>query len=1010
MRTNLLCLLFTLASLAPATRASVLLSEEFAYTDGPITTNSGGRWNTHSGTAGQADATAGKLNLTEKESEDINSAIGGGPYDPASGVVLYARFKATFTTLPSGAGTYFAHLKDAASGFRARIFASATGAAKGSLRLGIAATTTAASYLPTDLAQGSPHTIVIRHDVKAGTSTLWVDPTSASDLNAVTTDATSGIPVLAFGFRQSLSSGAGMGVVAVDDLVVATTFEEALAGHPVAPPPALPVITRAPKSQTVSAGTDVVFTVEATGTAPLVHLWQKDGTGIEGVTGATLTLSSVVAAHSGSYRVVVSNALGTATSDEAVLVVTPAGAPPVITLQPADVTVVSGADAAFTVIASGTAPFTFQWFFADAEVPGATADTLTLRKASAAQAGIYRVRIRNTSGQALSDLATLLVTAPPPEVIATNIAFLRTRVDPVKFTPSDTKQLYMIEGTVTSWVNLAVPTNVFFFLQDDTAGIAVFVDGLAGTNCPPAGAKVRATGPLGHAGGLLKLDLDAGNAKHRIELLSLGNPLPAPKPLDVQLTNDVPAIERLEGSLVSLAEVAIDTKDPKFPSAAANLRITTPAGGDFVLRIDARVLDILGQDKPDGRATLIGVLGQSDTSDPRTSGYQIIPTRRADIIAAPKPPTIRFTAELAGLIRPGDKLTNDFTDQSLRPGEKVTLRFDVTDPEGRAFTVSTPAGTLPATGVWSLGIRSADAGGRVTGTFVYTAVADDSGVDFPVTLIAANDAAQAKTVVDVYVPTVAEQRVVLTEFYANPTGSTSAPNANPLHRPSPQGANTTLNDEFVELVNLSGSELDLIGWTISDALAKRHQFLATTLLAPSNSVVVFGGPANTNRPVLPAGVRAEPASETGGLALNNDGDAIVVRNILGRVVTRVVYAGSDLGTDSALARFPTADGKFIPHRTANERHATPGTRPDGKAWTEAGSSLGEHPPIILSVGHAGDGIQIRWDAKAGFTYSAHRAIRTEGPYAPVAAGITSGSFTGTPPADGSEVFYRISAP
>ena len=1010
MRTNLLCLLFTLAFSAPVTRASVLLSDEFAYPDGPITTNSGGRWNNHSGTAGQADTTAGKLNLTEKESEDINTAIGGAPYDPASGVVLYARFKASFTTLPSGAGTYFAHLKDATSGFRARVFASAAGAAKGSLRLGIAATTAAASYLPTDLAQGSTHTIVVRHDVKAGISTLWVDPTSASDLNVVTTDATSGIPVLALGFRQSLSSGAGMGVVAVDDLVVATTFEEALAGNPVDPTPTQPVITRPPTSQTVSAGTDVVFTVEATGTAPLVYRWEKDGIELEGGTGATLTLSSVVAAHSGSYRVVVSNALGTATSAEAVLVVTPAGAPPVITRQPADVTVVSGADAAFTVIASGTAPFTYQWFLADSEIPGATGDTLTLRKASSTQAGIYRVRIRNASGQAFSDPATLIVTAPPPEVIATDIAFLRTLVDPVKFTPVDTKQLYTIEGIVTSWTSLAVPSDTLFFLQDATAGIAVFVDGLAGTNCPPAGAKVRATGQLGHSSGLLKLDLDAVNAKHRIEVLSLGNPLPAPKPLDVRIVDDVPAIERLEGSVVSLADVTIDTKDPKFPTAAANLKVTTSTGGDFILRVDARVLDLLGQDKPDGPATIIGVLGQSDSSDPRTSGYQIIPTRRADIIAAPKPPTIRFTAELAGLIRPGDKLTNEFSDQSLRPGENVTLRFEVTDPEGRAFTVSTPAGTSPATGVWSFSSRSADAGGRVTGTFVYTALTEDSGVDFPVTLTAANDAAQAKTVVDIYVPTVAEQQLVLTEFYANPTASANAPNANPLHRSRPQGTNPTLNDEFVELVNLSGSELDLIGWTISDGSAKRHQFLATTLLAPSNAVVVFGGPANTNRPVLPAGVRAEPASETGGLALNNDGDSIVVRNLLGRVVTRVVYAGSDLGVDSALTRFPTTDGKFVPHRSATELHATPGVRPDGKAWTEAGTSSGEHPPIILSVVHTGDGIQVRWDAKAGFTYSAHRASRPEGPYAPVAVGITTGSFAETPPAEGTQAFYRISVP
>ncbi|MFM1769796.1 MAG: hypothetical protein RJA22_2325 [Verrucomicrobiota bacterium] len=81
-----------------------------------------------------------------------------------------------------------------------------------------------------------------------------------------------------------------------------------------------PVITNRPADRHVVAGSNVVFTVGAVGTAPLGYHWQLNGQPLtnggrfSGATTATLTISAVTAAQEGVYSVLVSNAAGTASS------------------------------------------------------------------------------------------------------------------------------------------------------------------------------------------------------------------------------------------------------------------------------------------------------------------------------------------------------------------------------------------------------------------------------------------------------------------------------------------------------------------------------------------------------------------------------------------------------------------------------------------------------------------------------------------------------------------------
>ena len=95
-----------------------------------------------------------------------------------------------------------------------------------------------------------------------------------------------------------------------------------------------PSVGTPPVARTVATGESATFTVEASGTAPLAYQWQRNGTDIPGATGASYTLADASAADDGAlFRVVVSNAAGSATSTAAELTVTAGGAPvPTITL------------------------------------------------------------------------------------------------------------------------------------------------------------------------------------------------------------------------------------------------------------------------------------------------------------------------------------------------------------------------------------------------------------------------------------------------------------------------------------------------------------------------------------------------------------------------------------------------------------------------------------------------------------------------------------------------------
>lgn len=117
--------------------------------------------------------------------------------------------------------------------------------------------------------------------------------------------------------------------------------------------PTPPAVTSPPVDATVAVGGTHTFTVTATGTAPLAYQWQSNLVNLAGATAASLTLNNVQLSFAAQYRVIVTNAAGSATSAAATLTVTNAGAPPV--LQPDSATLHHGQKVRIAVLANDPA-------------------------------------------------------------------------------------------------------------------------------------------------------------------------------------------------------------------------------------------------------------------------------------------------------------------------------------------------------------------------------------------------------------------------------------------------------------------------------------------------------------------------------------------------------------------------------------------------------------------------------------------------------------------------------
>ena len=238
-----------------------------------------------------------------------------------------------------------------------------------------------------------------------------------------------------------------------------------------------PVVVTPPANQIVNLGSIAVFAVVAKADpAPTSYQWQVSTDGgttwnppANGSGAATPTFTTAPAGYgdAGSrFRVVITNAQGSATSASASLALSPLA--PIITTQPTNQTVTAGGTATFTALATGEPAPTYQWQVLAKgagnwqPITGATGPSYSAPVASGDDGSLYQVVAFNSNGTATSSSAALTVqfltvTAPSPQtVLATATASFSVQAagDPA---PSTWQWQVSLDGGAT-WNNVGAGT------------------------------------------------------------------------------------------------------------------------------------------------------------------------------------------------------------------------------------------------------------------------------------------------------------------------------------------------------------------------------------------------------------------------------------------------------------------------------------------------------------------------------------------------------------------------
>ena len=173
---------------------------------------------------------------------------------------------------------------------------------------------------------------------------------------------------------------------------------------------------------------------------------------------------------------------------------------------------------------------------------------------------------------------------------------------------------------------------------------------------------------------------------------------------------------------------------------------------------------------------------------------------------------------------------------------------------------------------------------------------------------------------------------IINEIHADPDGSIAG-DANG------DGTRNSSQDEFVELVNKTGGDVDISGWTLADGVSVRHTFPTGTIVPNQEAIVVFGGGIPTGS----FGDATIQTASTGSLGLNNSGDTVTL-NDGSADVTTVTY-GSEGGNNQSLTRDPDLTGNLTAHSTATGSGGalfSPGTQIDGTSFNDSANITSIH--------------------------------------------------------------------
>lgn len=172
------------------------------------------------------------------------------------------------------------------------------------------------------------------------------------------------------------------------------------------------IIKEQPVDTSLLAGNNLTLNLSCVGTFPISAQWRKDNTnyGLLSVTNTgdvDLTINNIQNTDEGNYDCVLTNIVGSVTSNKALVYI---NKPPAFTLEPLSGTVQVNDSFTFTTNATGTNPITYQWIKENTgNVNGEVFKTYTLSNIQFSNSGNYACVASNLYDTVTSTFATLSV-------------------------------------------------------------------------------------------------------------------------------------------------------------------------------------------------------------------------------------------------------------------------------------------------------------------------------------------------------------------------------------------------------------------------------------------------------------------------------------------------------------------------------------------------------------------------------------------------------------------------
>lgn len=276
-------------------------------------------------------------------------------------------------------------------------------------------------------------------------------------------------------------------------------------------------------------------------------------------------------------------------------------------------------------------------------------------------------------------------------------------------------QSVTVTGIVTSDANLGIVR----YLQDETAGIALYPGGAWATNGwpdPQPGDELTMTGVLSEYNGLLEVGPDGIT---NVEVLSTGNDLPT-------FQNITPAAmdESLEGELVAI-EGAVFTNGGT-PISGNSTYSFTANGEDGIIYV-RNDNELVGQILPAGEVNLFGVVSQFSFDG--IGGYQLLPRGNVDVVPtsainlATQVDQTNITTTSFDLIWNTDVLGNSIVEY----GETPALGMSITDEAAVLEHSVTLTDLSPGTIYWARVISIAGEDSTASTIRPYATVSESPG-------------------------------------------------------------------------------------------------------------------------------------------------------------------------------------------------------------------------------------------------------------------------------------------